>query len=182
MDIEAILRAIREPTDAMLLAGAMNMSQSDWTDSEDVWKAMVDAALATLPTITEKFVDVSNLLGSEYISVPIEPSRGLLMSMAIRFDHGLGIPGYYDGYLVKTPGVTHAQRLESTLITMRQLYEEVVGKGHYSTDKEEEYCSRAINSLDGRSPVYEYLASMPEGAVEKELRRKMLSGGDNETE
>jgi hypothetical protein len=62
---------------------------------------------------------------------PVDPSPGLLMSMAIRYDHALGLPGYYDGALFSGSGVTHAQRLESTLRTMRQLWEEVVGQGFY---------------------------------------------------
>ena len=72
-----------------------------------------------------------------------EPSPGLLMSMAIRYDHALGCPGYYDHPLVGTPGITHAQRLLSTLTTMRQLWEEVVGQGFYRPEKEAEYAAMA---------------------------------------
>lgn len=65
-----------------------------------------------------------------------EPSIGLLMSMAIRFDHGLGVPGYYDHGIAKMQGVSHAQRLESTIGIMRQLYEEMSGEGFYSPERE----------------------------------------------
>jgi hypothetical protein len=85
--------------------------------------------------------------------MPKEPPPGLLMSMAIRFDHGLGVPGYYDQHRHMAvicdvpPGPTHAQRLESTLRTMRQLYEEVSGHGFYSTAKEDEYAALARSML-----------------------------------
>lgn len=77
-----------------------------------------------------------------YCLAPIEPSNALLMSMAIRFDHALALPGYYDQFsafmaqstkgVAPAPAATHAQRLASTLSTMRQLHEEVVGKGFYN--------------------------------------------------
>ncbi|NTF17992.1 hypothetical protein G6L37_06215 [Agrobacterium rubi] len=66
-----------------------------------------------------------------HVVVPVEPTDALLLSMAVRYDHGLGVPGYYDQELFSASGVTHAQRLESALSTMRQLHEEVVGKGFY---------------------------------------------------
>jgi hypothetical protein len=81
--------------------------------------------------------------------MPKEPPPGLLMSMAIRFDHGLGVPGHYDQFRALAvicdmpPGPTHAERLESTLRTMRQLYEEVSGYGFYSKAQEAEYAARA---------------------------------------
>ena len=78
--------------------------------------------------------------------LPKEPPPGLLMSMAIRYDHGLGCPGYYDQ--MKFDGQTHAQRLEATLRTMRQLYEEVSGYGFYTPEKEAEY----VKWRDGEPP------------------------------
>ncbi len=61
--------------------------------------------------------------------VPVEPSDALLWSMAIRYDHGLGCPGYYDQPLMARDGITHEMRLKSAMTTMRQLHEEVVGTG-----------------------------------------------------
>jgi hypothetical protein len=61
------------------------------------------------------------------------------MSMAIRYDHALGCSGYYDQPMFKDSGVTHVQRLETTLEIMRQLYEEVAGYGFYSPEKESKY-------------------------------------------
>jgi hypothetical protein len=70
-----------------------------------------------------------------------EPPIGLLMSMAIRYDHALGQPGYYDQPLFKSimEGTTHADRVEATIRTMRQLWAEVTGNGFYSPDKEQGY-------------------------------------------
>ena len=76
----------------------------------------------------------------ERVSVPVEPPRELLMSMALRLDHGLGCPGYYDQPIFGSGvGVTHAQRLESALSDMRKVYEEVTGQGFYSPANAERY-------------------------------------------
>lgn len=64
----------------------------------------------------------------------VEPPEGVLESMAIRYDHGLAVPGYYDQPMF-TNGcseVTHQDRLESTIRIMRQLREEAVGNGFYN--------------------------------------------------
>jgi hypothetical protein len=71
-----------------------------------------------------------------HVVIPVKPTDALLMSMAVRYDHGLGMPGYYDQELFSASGVTHAQRLESALGTMRQLHEEVVGKGFYRPEND----------------------------------------------
>lgn len=82
--------------------------------------------------------------------LPKDPPPGLLMSMAIRYDHALGCPGYYDGIkeLLGRDGPTHAQRLASTLTQMRQLYEEVSGHGFYSPEREAEYAAMLPNEKD----------------------------------
>jgi hypothetical protein len=72
-----------------------------------------------------------------------EPSAGLLMSMAIRMDHGLGVPGYYDQPMFGSDGPTQNQRLEAALSTARQMWEEVTGRGFYRPEKEAEYVKRA---------------------------------------
>ena len=79
--------------------------------------------------------------------LPAEPPKGLLMSMALRYDHALGCEGYYDQEIFKSSGVTHKRRLESTLSTMRQLYDEVAGCGFYKPEKESEYAGMLENSL-----------------------------------
>lgn len=77
---------------------------------------------------------------AETAVVAVEPSDGLLVSMAMRWDHGLGCPGYYDQPLFG--GVGHEARLRSAMATMRQLHEEVVGTGFYSPEREAEYAAR----------------------------------------
>jgi hypothetical protein len=67
--------------------------------------------------------------------LPKEPPHGLLMSMAIRYDHGLGVPGYYDSPLFAGSGLTHQQRLDGALVTMAQLYEEVSGRGFFKWEE-----------------------------------------------
>lgn len=64
--------------------------------------------------------------------VPVKPTEAQLNSMAVRYDHGLGVPGYYDSDLFgNATGPSHQQRLDSTIRTMRQLYEEAIGEGFY---------------------------------------------------
>ena len=77
------------------------------------------------------------------VSVPREPPDSLLMSMAIWYDHGLGMPDYYDELF--GPG-KHEERLKSTLTTMRQLYEEVSGRGFYKPEHENNYATLAAAS------------------------------------
>lgn len=79
------------------------------------------------------------------VLVSVAPSDGLLMSMAIRSDHALGCPGYYDQKGLGRPnnGVSHARMLECALGDMRKLHEEVVGAGFYSPEKEADYQAMA---------------------------------------
>lgn len=77
-----------------------------------------------------------------YVLVPVEPTEGRLMSMALRSDHALGFPGYYDQEMLRYPGgPTHQQRLEAAISDARRHYEEVVGTGFYSPDKEASYAA-----------------------------------------
>ena len=74
--------------------------------------------------------------------LPKEPPPGLLMSMAVRYDHGLGMPGYYDhAAFDRFDGDSHAKRLDGALSIMRQLYEEVSRNGFYSDEREHEYAA-----------------------------------------
>lgn len=59
------------------------------------------------------------------VRVPVEPSRGLLVSMAMRNDHGFGLLG--------------ANYQNSILEGMKQIHEEVVGTGFYKPERESEY-------------------------------------------
>lgn len=76
-----------------------------------------------------------------YVIIPREPSPGLLMSMAIRSDHALGMPGYYDNPLFAERGITHKMRLEAALTAARQAHEEVVCAGFYKPEREPAYCA-----------------------------------------
>lgn len=67
------------------------------------------------------------------------PTPGLLMSMAIRHDHALGCPGYYDQPLFAGQQISHQQRLDAALREMKRLHEEVVGRGFYQSDREAAY-------------------------------------------
>ena len=76
------------------------------------------------------------------------PPVGLLVSMAIRLDHGLGCPGYYDSPAFSPSGITHKRRLEAAMSTARQLWEEVAGHGFYSPAREAYYASFALDQTD----------------------------------
>lgn len=87
----------------------------------------------------ERFFHMAQAAERERL-LPKDPPFGLLMSMAVRYDHGLGMPGYYDhGAFKRFNGDSHAKRLEGVLSIMRQLYEEVSRQGFYSDDREDEY-------------------------------------------
>lgn len=81
--------------------------------------------------------------------LPKDPPPGLLMSMAMRYDHALAMRGFYDQFerLGIGHGITHAQRLDGTLRQMRQIYEEVSGHGFYSPAKEDDYARTAREGL-----------------------------------
>lgn len=77
-----------------------------------------------------------------YVLVPVEPTPGLLMSMAIRRDHALGCPGYYDLDMFTAGGhVGHQRILEVAISEARKQHEEVVGTGFYSAEKEAGYAA-----------------------------------------
>ena len=78
------------------------------------------------------------------LGLPKEPPMALLISMAIRYDHGLAIPNYYDNMPIQL-GATHKQRFDRAISIMRQLYEEVSGYGFYSADKEAQYLAMHPN-------------------------------------
>lgn len=80
--------------------------------------------------------------------LPKTPPPGLLMSMAVRSDHGLGCPGYYDQPIFAKPGLTHADRLKAALIRMSQIYEEVAGYGFYSPEGEAGYVAMRDSVLN----------------------------------
>lgn len=117
--------------DALLEALIAACKKSEGADGEAIRAArqlLVDS-LSTMLSERERAV-----------VLPREPKPGLLMSMAMRFDHALAMPGYYDVKMFGT--VTHAQRLQATLSQMRQLYEEASGNGFYRPELEDDYVNR----------------------------------------
>lgn len=83
--------------------------------------------------------NTAETLPEDHVAIPVDPPRALLISMAIRSDHGLGVPGYYDQPLFSNQGISHAQRFEAEISSMRQLYEEVSGAGFYQRSNEQRY-------------------------------------------
>ena len=89
------------------------------------------------------------------VRVPVEPTPELLRSMAIRYDHGLGVEGYYDQPIFGAENVGHAKRLEATIRTMRQLHEEVVGTGFYRPPSALENPAVALADATPSNPLSE---------------------------
>ena len=69
-------------------------------------------------------------LPDDWIAVPREASIEHLTSMAVRSDHGLGVPGYYDQAMFGN-NISHDALLRVAIMNMRQLYEEATGQGFY---------------------------------------------------
>lgn len=92
------------------------------------------------PVSWEDIRALRHALEADTVEVPRVPSDGRLASMAIRDDHGLGVPGYYDQPLLAGLSYgTHQQHMESAMSRMRQLYEEATGQGFYRPEHEETY-------------------------------------------
>ena len=69
--------------------------------------------------------------------VPVEPPRGLLVSMALRSKHDfLMAPQQLYSFTI---GGTKPEHRENVLSSMRQLHEEVVGTGFWSPDRDAGY-------------------------------------------
>lgn len=82
----------------------------------------------------------------EAVNLPKEPPIGLLMSIAIRLDHGLGIPGYYDQF---EPG-GHEIKLKLALSDARRAYEEISGQGFYRPERDTQYAAIAAYEKEGK--------------------------------
>jgi predicted nucleic acid-binding protein len=71
------------------------------------------------------FLNIKVIPMSDTITIPVEPDRALLASMAMRYRHDFGL--------------LDKRAQESLISTMRQIHEEVVGKGFYSPQQRERY-------------------------------------------
>ena len=115
---------------------ARKAEYSEWakeSPKDSGWKGF---RIIKVTTAREEVFADGPKAASGHFPLPKEPPPGLLMSMAIRMDHGLGVPGYYDQDFFRASGLTHQQRLEAALVSMRQLYEEVAGYGFHSAARE----------------------------------------------
>ena len=86
-------------------------------------------------------VNLVLLPDAEHITIPVKASAALLHSMAVRYDHSLGISeGVTDDEIIamrKAEPIMAAmyrtsREREGLMTTMKQLHEEVVGKGFYN--------------------------------------------------
>lgn len=80
--------------------------------------------------------------GHAMVTVPTEPSPGLLASMALRYDHGVFMPADPTSSLLPVSEEARARRINSIITTMRQIHEEVVGLGFYRPEREATYAAR----------------------------------------
>lgn len=105
------------------------------------WKAIIETVIEHATTAKPGSAQAADVPSDEWVLVPKEPSEGRLISMAIRSDHGLGVPGFYDQKFLRSAnnGATHLRIFNATIGTMRQLYEEATGQGFYRPEREEEY-------------------------------------------
>lgn len=103
----------------------------DWTDTDDFDIQKDPIWIDYARSFTEA------LAAAGYAIVPQDPSRGLLISMALREDHAFTAPvqELFPGVVF---GLTDQQR-EARLRDMRKVHEEVVGTGFYRANDEAYY-------------------------------------------
>lgn len=77
----------------------------------------------------------------ETVNIPVDPPLGLLISMALRYDHSLGDRSYYTHNIQPFSKITWERKMNDTINLMRQVYEEVSGNGFYKPELEEKYTS-----------------------------------------
>jgi len=100
----------------------MNKQQiEEWIDAYQYWG---DSENGHNSAMVIEVSDLRELLKTHAIA-PREPSDGLLVSMAMRNDHGFGL--------------LSESAKASALIPMRQIHEEVVGIGFYRHDRDPKY-------------------------------------------
>jgi hypothetical protein len=105
--------------------------------------------------------------------LPKEPPPGLLMSMAIRYDHALAMPGFYD-----TLGTgEHAKRVAAALRVMEQLYEEVAGRGFWSPGNDADYVAARDAGLRADEPAPTGALAAPPAALRPETYLDEIEAG-----
>ena len=72
------------------------------------------------------------------LTLPVNPPKGLLVSMAMRMDHSFGLEQQeMIGFKV---GLSKNEKIQ-LLKDMRRVYEEIIGTGFYKGNSEEKYAS-----------------------------------------
>ena len=123
---------------ALLTGIDWQLSSEKWRESSQSMHRRAQKAESEASSLRQQ---IEKLTSAGYVLVPIEPPADMLLSMAIRYDHGLGVQGYYDQPIFGAENVGHERRMAATMTTMSQLYEEIVGKGFYrpvAAEREEE--------------------------------------------
>lgn len=80
---------------------------------------------------------------------PSEPPKGLLVSIALRLDHGLLLPGFAE------TEEEHKRRIECALSDARRAWEECTGNGFWSPERNAGYEA----SLTVNAPPHDILGS-----------------------
>jgi hypothetical protein len=122
-------------------------------DGEDIMEGIArenhDEMLAVAAALDGHVDDALHVVPEGYVVVPKVPTPGLLMSIAIRLDHAIGMPGYYDQFSESSPG-THARRLELLLSDARRAHEEITGQGFYDPESEQRYANMKAEAAKPR--------------------------------
>jgi hypothetical protein len=106
-------------------------------------------AIAWLYKHKELSAEQSALAALSGVRVPVEPTDGLLMSIAMRFDHAIAMPGFYDQQMLGGKPGDHARRLSSLIADARRAHEEIVGKGFYAPEREDDYKASLLAASQG---------------------------------
>lgn len=111
------------------------MAQLSEEDMKRVCAALVQAYLEKGDDAEEELSSMHDMVqmvidaldaSKEYALVPRKPTESQILNMALTYDHGLGVPGYYDSPLTagtKWGVQSHTQYFADTVVTMKKLYE-----------------------------------------------------------
>lgn len=122
----------------------------DFADEEGLnyyacWQEPIDPMSLVGTTRLQIPMQTVLLPDNEQVIIPVKASKALLHSMAVRYDHSLGISeGMTDDEIIamrKSSPIMAcmyrtSQEREGLMTTMKQLHEEVVGRGFYNYEKD----------------------------------------------
>ena len=143
--VETLAEAIRRQVVLLRFNEASTLDQ--FFDADEIDLLCIRAANAVKDHVAAEIAALQSRAFEDGAQTPSEPSPGLLMSMAMRYDHSLGMPGCRDWKMMpglgeREPG-RHARILANTMGKMRQLWEEVTGNGFYCPAREADYVASA---------------------------------------